>query len=126
MKCPKCTGDAKEIQVGGITLDRCGRCHGIWFDRRELDRVLDKLRAGEAPPPSSRSPLSEKLDSVLASCPRCSKSLERTESLAVNGLFYDGCPGCGGAWLDGGELDEIASDPEASAVAAFFAKFEGA
>jgi Zn-finger nucleic acid-binding protein len=125
MKCPKCTGETTHLEVGGVELDRCTRCQGIWFDRRELDRVLDKLRAGEALPPSSSSPLSEKLDRVLGSCPRCQVPLEQTESVAVAGLLYDGCPQCGGAWLDGGELEEIAQDPETSAIAAFFAKFEG-
>jgi len=38
-------------------------------------------------------------------CPRCTKVLE---PLVVEGVTVEGCHGCGGAWFDRGELDEVA------------------
>lgn len=38
-RCPRCTNRLREIELGGderITLDRCRRGHGLWFDRGEL------------------------------------------------------------------------------------------
>jgi len=38
-------------------------------------------------------------------CPRCTKVLVEKTIVAVT---LEGCPGCGGAWFDQGELDAIA------------------
>lgn len=40
MKCPKCGSDLSEFEHLGIKLDRCGDCHGIFFDDGELDILL--------------------------------------------------------------------------------------
>jgi uncharacterized protein len=42
MKCPKCEGNMKEAVMGGVTVDRCQECHGIWFDRGEAERLKGK------------------------------------------------------------------------------------
>ncbi len=41
MKCPKCGADMKEIERQGIKVDQCGACGGIYFDRGELELLLD-------------------------------------------------------------------------------------
>lgn len=42
MKCPKCGHDMAEEDLGGVAVDRCSFCEGIFFDAGELDRVLLK------------------------------------------------------------------------------------
>jgi uncharacterized protein len=125
MKCAKCSGTLSEIQVGQIHLDRCNRCQGLWFDRNELERILELVQSGKADlvPESLRNPLSDKLDVRFGTCPRCKKALMRTESVAVAELHYDKCAACGGAWLDGGELDKISADEQSAAIEGFFSKF---
>jgi Zn-finger nucleic acid-binding protein len=44
-------------------------------------------------------------------CPRCTKVLEQQ---VVEGVTIEGCHGCGGAWFDHGELDEIAKHDHAA------------
>lgn len=41
MKCPKCGADMAEIERQGIKVDQCGGCGGIYFDRGELELLLD-------------------------------------------------------------------------------------
>jgi len=41
MKCPKCGGDMTEIALQGIKVDRCTSCGGIYFDRGELELLLE-------------------------------------------------------------------------------------
>jgi Zn-finger nucleic acid-binding protein len=41
MKCPKCGADMREIERQGIKVDQCGSCGGIYFDRGELELLLD-------------------------------------------------------------------------------------
>ena len=42
MKCPKCGHDMKEEELGGVKVDRCSYCEGIYLDAGELDQVLLK------------------------------------------------------------------------------------
>ena len=55
-----------------------------------------------------------------ADAARSRVTLVRSETIAVAGLHWDTCDGCGGAWLDGGELSTIAADADAAAAAGFF------
>jgi transcription initiation factor IIE alpha subunit len=41
MKCPKCGGDLKEVEMSGIKLDQCASCEGIYFDRGELELLIE-------------------------------------------------------------------------------------
>lgn len=40
MKCPKCGGEMAEEKLEEITIDRCGSCGGVYFDRGELELLL--------------------------------------------------------------------------------------
>jgi hypothetical protein len=42
MKCPKCGHDRREEDLGGVKVDRCSHCEGIYLDAGELDQVLLK------------------------------------------------------------------------------------
>lgn len=50
MKCPVCP-DAVLTMTDrqGIEIDYCPRCRGVWLDRGELDKLLE--RATDAPAP---------------------------------------------------------------------------
>jgi ribosomal protein L37AE/L43A len=41
-KCPKCGSDMKVEKVGGIEIEKCSSCEGIFFDRGELEDLLLK------------------------------------------------------------------------------------
>lgn len=51
MKCPACP-DATLVMTDrqGIEIDYCPSCRGIWLDRGELDKLLDRSAAAAAPP----------------------------------------------------------------------------
>ena len=42
MKCPKCGHDMAEQDLGGITIDRCTFCEGVYFDAGELESAYMK------------------------------------------------------------------------------------
>lgn len=46
MKCPTCP-DAVLVMADrqGVEIDYCPSCRGIWLDRGELDKLLDKAAA---------------------------------------------------------------------------------
>lgn len=51
MNCPLCIDQILEVHHrGGIEIDVCPRCRGVWLDRGELDR-LATMSAPPPPPP---------------------------------------------------------------------------
>jgi Zn-finger nucleic acid-binding protein len=112
MKCPACGNQLTEREVSDLTVDVCaGGCGGVWFDNHEL-RKLDEPHesAGEAL-------LSIECDANVAvdheqqrSCPRCEDMLMLRHFWSpARQVEVDECPGCGGHWLDEGELNQIRS-----------------
>ncbi|MFM9849724.1 MAG: zf-TFIIB domain-containing protein [Hyphomicrobiaceae bacterium] len=39
ISCPVCGGTMREIRKHGVVVDACTQCHGIWFDRGELEKL---------------------------------------------------------------------------------------
>jgi Zn-finger nucleic acid-binding protein len=49
MKCPVCTGiDLKIAERQGIEIDYCPECRGVWLDRGELDKIIERSAAQPA------------------------------------------------------------------------------
>ena len=44
MQCPSCSGELLELDRSGVRIDACRDCRGVWLDRGELDRILEKER----------------------------------------------------------------------------------
>lgn len=55
MKCPTDDTVLQMTDRQGIEIDYCPQCRGVWLDRGELDKLID--RSAEQPPsrPDSRS-----------------------------------------------------------------------
>ena len=50
MKCPSCPETTLVMtERQGVEIDYCPACRGIWLDRGELDKLLDKAAAATAP-----------------------------------------------------------------------------
>lgn len=49
MKCPVCkTPDLAMSDRHGIEIDYCGTCRGVWLDRGELDKLIDRAMGPSA------------------------------------------------------------------------------
>ncbi|WP_305969942.1 MULTISPECIES: zf-TFIIB domain-containing protein [unclassified Mameliella] len=51
MKCPI---DGNELIItdrAGVEIDYCPKCRGVWLDRGELDKIIDRSAEQMAPPP---------------------------------------------------------------------------
>ena len=45
MKCPNCKEHTLVIaERKGIEIDHCPECRGIWLDRGELDKIIEKSK----------------------------------------------------------------------------------
>lgn len=55
MKCPVCQAELKIADRSGIEIDYCPTCRGVWLDRGELDKIIERAlqegSGGRTPPP---------------------------------------------------------------------------
>ena len=49
MPCPVCKTPLAMSDRQGIEIDYCPTCRGIWLDRGELDKIIERSVATEAP-----------------------------------------------------------------------------
>lgn len=55
MKCPACKDTNLVMsERQGVEIDYCPDCRGVWLDRGELDKIIEKSAAAEAPAPVRR------------------------------------------------------------------------
>jgi len=47
MLCPVCKVDLLLSEKQGIEIDYCPKCRGIWLDRGELDKIVEKSANAE-------------------------------------------------------------------------------
>jgi len=47
MKCPACKDDIvlSMSERNGIEIDYCPQCRGVWLDRGELDKIIEKTQS---------------------------------------------------------------------------------
>ena len=54
MKCPVDGADLQMADRSGVEIDYCPQCRGVWLDRGELDKIIERSTAAmpaAAPPP---------------------------------------------------------------------------
>jgi Zn-finger nucleic acid-binding protein len=54
MQCPVDQTVLQMTDRQGVEVDYCPTCRGVWLDRGELDKIIDRS-AGITPPPPQRS-----------------------------------------------------------------------
>ena len=107
-ECHKCWVEMnkEEIDVFGpnIIIDVCPKCHGIWLDKGELQKILKDRKLADY----LTKHIGTKSKSPMV-CPRCGMTmdLEKAEDVEV-----DVCLSCGGVWLDAGELETLKQKTE--------------
>lgn len=61
MKCPTCPDSKLTIaERQGIEIDYCPDCRGVWLDRGELDKIIDRATSAmeaAAPAPQRSQPM---------------------------------------------------------------------
>ena len=106
LQCPKCNAPMARVVHGGIEIDRCEGCHGIWFDMLEMDRLLE-VKGSEAIDtghPKVGHKLNEK-DEI--DCPVCHTRMIRMVDAKQPHIWYEGCASCHGVFLDAGEFVDL-------------------
>ncbi len=60
MKCPTCTDIALVMSDRqGVEIDYCPQCRGVWLDRGELDKLIERSSAMAPAPTRQVAPRSQ-------------------------------------------------------------------
>lgn len=51
MPCPVCNVPLSMSDRQGVEIDYCPQCRGVWLDRGELDKIIERSARESAPPP---------------------------------------------------------------------------
>ena len=88
---------------GGIELQVCRHCSGVWLTR---EQIASRCVKHEALPTGSRRKLATepKHETTKRVCSQCRVPLKPR---IVEAVEIDLCPKCGGLWLDAGEFDAV-------------------
>lgn len=56
MKCPIDGTTLVITDRSGVEIDYCPACRGVWLDRGELDKIIERSASQMAPPPVTARP----------------------------------------------------------------------
>ena len=56
MKCPVDSIDLIMSERSGVEIDYCPQCRGVWLDRGELDKIIDRAADLMGTPPATAAP----------------------------------------------------------------------
>jgi len=59
MKCPVDSNDLVMSDRNGVEIDYCPQCRGVWLDRGELDKIIDRAAGqygGQSAPAAPQAP----------------------------------------------------------------------
>lgn len=118
MECPACGHAMREVEAGNVKVDACqSGCGGLWFDRMELKK-LDEKREKDGEPLLSFNKGQSVIKKERRRCPRCNPHHVLQTKLYHPTILVqiEECPGCGGHFLDPGELAQIRGQAQSDAM----------
>ena len=114
INCPACGKPMEKVFIPseGINIDICTNgCGGIFFDNREFDKFNEQFE--------DITPIIQKLqnktfapvdDTTTRTCPVCHMKMVHNKTKINGSITIDDCYGCGGKFLDFGELEKIRAE----------------
>jgi hypothetical protein len=56
MRCPVDNETLVMADRGGVEIDYCPKCRGVWLDRGELDKIIERALGAPAPAAAAAAP----------------------------------------------------------------------
>jgi len=110
LTCPRCSASLSRVMIGGVGVDVCESCGGLWLDRLELARFeeTDSVLGEALLAHLSQFPVAIVDRSARLRCPRHLEVVMMRRAFSRQyPVEIDECPECGGVWLDADELAQI-------------------
>jgi Zn-finger nucleic acid-binding protein len=116
LPCPACSTLMPPRQVGGVGLNECLSCNGLWAPGESFDLLVSRaLEARQQATPAELHALKPRVTGSnparqgvqYRNCPECDGYMARRNYRKKSGIIIDTCSEHG-IWLDADELEQIA------------------
>ncbi len=109
MICPVCRQPMIVVEYRQIELDYCQNCKGVWFDKGELELLLEHAGIPGAGPTLQHTLLisEAKNSEKRRRCPICRHTMKKVNVAGDKHVLLDACVRHDGIWFDGGEVDHL-------------------
>ena len=116
LPCPACSSLMPPRQVGGVAVNECLSCHGLWAPGESFDLLVSRaLEARQQASPAELHALKPRVTGSnpakqgvqYRNCPECERHMARRNYRKKSGIITDRCTQHG-VWLDADELEQIA------------------
>ena len=116
LRCPCCERWMTQREIGGLEIQECPKCHGLWAPEDRFDSLIERAtRAARerqfsaedaiAPRVDGGNPIESRVE--YRRCPACDALMGRRNFQKRSGVIIDQCHEHG-TWLDAHELERIA------------------
>lgn len=114
MACPSCESTLSVIEFDihpPLHVERCGTCHGMFFNPGELQALLDEktnplVWLDTVQMQQIATDFGYNHEVVYRKCPMCAERMSHLNFGGRSGVILDRC-GTHGLWVDGGELRQL-------------------
>jgi Zn-finger nucleic acid-binding protein len=96
----------RSVDFEDVSVDRCTRCGGIWFDlleQQDLKQKPGSERIDAGDPAEGR----KRDDQVVVMCPIDNVRMIGMVDAAQPHIWFESCPVCHGAFFDAGEFTDF-------------------
>jgi Zn-finger nucleic acid-binding protein len=116
LPCPACSALMPPRQVGGVAVNECLTCHGLWAPGESFDLLVGRaIEARQQASPAELHALNPRVTGSnpakqgvqYRNCPECDGHMARRNYRKKSGVIVDTCSEHG-VWLDADELEQIA------------------
>ncbi|MEO8564201.1 MAG: zf-TFIIB domain-containing protein [bacterium] len=108
--CPRGCGALRAIQLGGIDLEECETCVGMWVRQGVFQRLNSEEERGSVvlgPELTEHRTKGSAVETVrYIPCPECGKLMNRINFAKRSGVILDSCAKHG-TWFDADELRRV-------------------
>jgi Zn-finger nucleic acid-binding protein len=113
LPCPVCTVLMPSRAIGGVGVNECPSCNGLWVPGGSFETLVKRAIAAreqrgdsiEPPRHTGGNPVSHGV--VYRNCPVCDSHMQRRNFQRRSGVILDWCHNHG-TWLDADELEQVA------------------
>jgi Zn-finger nucleic acid-binding protein len=113
LPCPVCTALMPPRAIGGVGVNECPSCNGLWVPGGSFETLVKRAIAArqqrgdtiEPPRHTGGNPVSHGV--VYRNCPVCDGHMQRRNFQRRSGVVLDWCH-AHGTWLDADELEQVA------------------
>jgi len=108
-RCPKCKVQTVLVRYEGAAVRMCGQCGGHWVSPIALKAISNRrdTEFNEAVKEQFLRMAERSNSTETLLCMGCGKYMVKERFKDWDDIVIDRCPGCGGIWLDPGELEKI-------------------